>query len=708
MLHLRLFMLAACISGCTQIISLPTYNAEPPTEKKMGLYAGFGRADITPPPGFSLAGYGPEAQISKGYRHRLQARTIILQDTDGEKLALVVLDLPMTSAIIHREVSALAHKLDPDLGTDRILISATHTHAGPSHFFDTSMYNAFGGVMPGYDRDYVRFLINQVFNTIKEANTHLQPAKAGWDTLHVKGVTRNRSIEAFNNNQPESGTPLHSVDPTLLMLRVDTCNDDRTQCKPKGAFSTFAIHGTGYPAANALYDGDIHAVVANAMERHIEDLNPALDDKFASNAFYLFANSAQGDVSPSHKKGTRCEDWLTMKEGAHGFTSYVPSMPEEWLYDKEELQRCLKRAEESVSDLGQQITQAATKLFEQIDANNLTKADINLNRSFQVIDWKNMTHDACHAPRNGHSQFAGATEDGRTRFYRWKIFNFLNPGFEEGGKAVKNSSGCHTPKRIFLGNAGQRAFLTGRYKAPYYSQLSLVGIGNTYLATLPLEITTTAGYRIQKVLQKSRGDYKFHGVIGLTNGYMSYLTTEEEYNMQHYEGGSTLYGAQELNVFMQAFDRMVTEEDLNRPIVSNEILKLNPGKSKTILHKKSSGPSNAQVKRHILSAHCKSGSLSFKWLDAHPRKVFPTDDQILEIHKEEQGIWTRQVRDNQHDVTVLPVKGDKKGYIWEVHWSPVSQLQGQYRIVLKGRGSAHDSPSEMIGTLNNGGVVACG
>ena len=58
-----------------------------PVPTHAGLRAGFGRADITPPPGPGLTGNGPEGKRSRGWRTRLYARALYLEDSRGERLA---------------------------------------------------------------------------------------------------------------------------------------------------------------------------------------------------------------------------------------------------------------------------------------------------------------------------------------------------------------------------------------------------------------------------------------------------------------------------------------------------------------------------------------------------------------------------------------------------------------------------------------------
>jgi hypothetical protein len=96
-------------------------------------------------------------------------------------------------------------------------------------------------------------------------------------------------------------------------------------------------------------------------------------------------------------------------------------------------------------------------------------------------------------------------------------------------------------------------------KLPDTIPLGIYSIGHVGIATLPGEFTMVMGRRISdEIRQRLKGkikntqleqqdgkkdaDYEIV-LIGLANEYLSYFTTPEEYQMQAYEGASTLYGA---------------------------------------------------------------------------------------------------------------------------------------------------------------------
>ena len=46
-------------------------------------------------------------------------------------------------------------------------------------------------------------------------------------------------------------------------------------------------------------------------------------------------------------------------------------------------------------------------------------------------------------------------------------------------------------------------------------------------------------------------------IAGLSNVYTHYITTEEEYQAQRYEAGSTIFGPNTLNIYLEKFKNLL-------------------------------------------------------------------------------------------------------------------------------------------------------
>jgi neutral ceramidase len=75
-------------------------------------------------------------------------------------------------------------------------------------------------------------------------------------------------------------------------------------------------------------------------------------------------------------------------------------------------------------------------------------------------------------------------------------------------------------------------------------------IGDHVVVTVPGEMTAEMGRRVrQSVLNTVSGSgVRAVQLSGLANEYLSYFTTPEEYDRQHYEGGSTVFGQTSSNL----------------------------------------------------------------------------------------------------------------------------------------------------------------
>ena len=94
------------------------------------LEAGAGRACITPPLGVPLGGYAARIETSRGVHDDLYSRALVLYDGDNYA-ALVSTELLYVTRKLVESVRKLVEE-EVGIPRDSILISAVHTHSGPS------------------------------------------------------------------------------------------------------------------------------------------------------------------------------------------------------------------------------------------------------------------------------------------------------------------------------------------------------------------------------------------------------------------------------------------------------------------------------------------------------------------------------------------------------------------------------------------------
>ncbi len=691
---------AASCTACTPpaAVLLPAPSSPRPVPRpEGGLRAGFGRADITPAPGIGLAGNGPEGRRARGYRTRLYARALVLEDSTGERLAIVATDLGMVSAQLQRRAAAIVDSMRHHwLGADRLIVTATHTHSGPGNFFDAAAYNLIGSSVGGYDSAAAEWLAGRVAKALIAAIDSARPASAAWGWTRAWGFTRNRSYESFLRNDKldlpsfasDSSDSLHAVDPTWLMLRVDY-RDSTGAHRPAGAFSLFAIHGTANAEVDSLYDGDIHALLERGLERHADSVSGE-QGRAVPRFFHLLANGTEGDVSPAWPEASRCPPprlapigWRAGPRAGHPAPAWLEVTPAR-------AAACIRSGREFAVDAARTLTRQVTALFDSLGGVLDRTSNPPVRVAFGVWPVQGGLAPAglCQ-PAIGLSALGGAP-DGRSRMADWRplggLLHYLEINDGPGAPRVKQES-CqgwkHVPSRF-----GQW-ILGGLGLLPDFAEFTVARVGDVVLATGPVEFTTVAGERVRREVRRHLGrdsvGVMMVGVVGLTNGYLSYVTTEAEYARQRYEAASTMLGPKTDSVFASLLGGLaarLARGDSTVHVVPP--LRVSPGPREHIMPVRQQDAPPAAV-RVAPKVRCHDGVVEVEWLDRPPEWVLPHDGPLVRIDAQVDTGWAPLTWDDDPWVEVVPSHPVRGGYLWRLRWLPHPPPAGPLRVVLEPR-----------------------
>lgn len=677
--------LAALAPACAKPFLVEGDLSPPPRPGgSAGLRAGFGRADITPPPGVGLAGNGPEGRRATGYRLRLYARALVLEDPGGNRIALVVADLGLGSALLHRRVAALTAAAD-SIGIDRLVLTVTHIHSGPGHYFEAAALNEQSSSVVGYDPVLLDSLARRIAAAVHAAKLDLREAKAAWGSRRLWGFSRIRSLPAQLRDLPLPTPPADAppaldpayrlIDPTFTMLRIDQRDSAGGSFRPAGAFSVFAIHGTGNAPAGELLDPDIGGIVERKLERHIDP-----SGAFVPRAFHLFAPGSEGDVSPAWSPDSRCgvpvvAPW-PMLDGP--FTRPLW----QWKPDAPRNQAsCIQAARRSIELLGNTLGDSAIALFESL-AGRLD-SQLGLARAFTTLALREDAESLgiCPVPAGGMALLAGA-DDAAGRLRGWRMLGLLSLGMEQGA-ARKKPAGCQGAKHqvldLFFGSLPNK--LLGTKILPSFAQVTVLRIGNRLIGTVPGEVTTVAGRRMQAAMLAGASGIGVPVdsalVMGLSNGHVMYVATAEEYGAQYYEGASTIYGPGEAAMFARALGGlagMLSSGD-TLPSASAGRMTVLPGKHKAILRSRGSQVTPTPLLERVwcsadtLYADFRLGSVA-DWPTTGPR--------IEVLHEGRVVAW-----DDDSRVELQLRSAHKSPARWQLRWSG-AVADAAYRVRVSG------------------------
>ncbi|MDW7658840.1 MAG: hypothetical protein SCM11_16860 [Bacillota bacterium] len=170
-------------------------------KKTAKLLTGWAMADITPEQQVALMGQFHD-RFSTGVRDPLTATVLALESVDEsgvciDQAVMISCDLVMINAELTKAVKMAVAQVLPDLDSDKILLSATHTHTGP-YFFRT--FELFGGDVfgwPDYNKDilppedYFAFLCNRICAAVTQA----------WQARTVSGVSQQLGHAVIGHNR---------------------------------------------------------------------------------------------------------------------------------------------------------------------------------------------------------------------------------------------------------------------------------------------------------------------------------------------------------------------------------------------------------------------------------------------------------------------------------------------------------------------------
>ncbi len=513
MLVMIFAVLSLCGCAATRKISIMQPFVKGPAASGEAT-AGAVSVDITPPPGMPMGGYSILYDKGKGFRTRLKARVVYLNDGKGHSVALVQVDLPAGSLLLHHKVAeAVSEKTG--LRPGDIAITASHSHSAPANFFENEFYNKYMTSGKWLDVQFLEFVTQRIAEGIFEAYKNRRSAKVATGRKDIYGYNRNRSLSSYVLNKNVKDIRLDdpeavfkAVNPALYMVRIDV-EDDEGRYKPLAAYSSFSAHATALTSLVEVYNADLFAYAQKDLERTIRR---RYETPWA--VVHAMTNGTQGDMAPA------------LPDLGDNIFEYFPV---NW---------------KEARKLGEGIGREAIGLFEAL-GDELT-SDISVGSSVRELNIRehNVVENIklCKDAVIGNTVVGGAYE----RRAAWvAAIPFLQGGNVMSRRLGIFKEGCQGNKRHLFWFLQPLIEPKGGFPNTVMFQLILVN--DTVILPVPFEVTAESGRRMAARVKREFVEAGDEGILhvwvaGNANGYFGYTTTPEEYRQQNYEGGHTLYG----------------------------------------------------------------------------------------------------------------------------------------------------------------------
>uniref|UniRef100_A0A8C7Q6W5 Neutral ceramidase n=1 Tax=Oncorhynchus mykiss TaxID=8022 RepID=A0A8C7Q6W5_ONCMY len=491
---------------------------EPTVNPTAGLHEnpyliGVGRADCTGPPGdVPLMGYANLEQTAAGIHTRLFSRAFIV-DNGSKRVVFVTADIGMVSQRLRLEVlKELEVKYGILYRQDNVILSGTHTHSGLGGYFQ---YTLFMITSKGYIKPSIKAIVNGIVKSIDIAHRNIKPGRIYMSKGELEESNLNRSPHSYLNNPAEERNKYKSnTDKQVTLLKFTDLDGDGM-----GMLSWFAVHAVSMNYTNQMVSSDNMGYASYLLEQEKNIGFLPGEGPFVA----AFASSNLGDASPNIRgpfcanTGLPC-DYLNSSCPIGGLKMCValgPAGSDMFNNTKIIGENIFKRAKDLYGKARQEVRGPLHAAHQWV---NMTDVTVQLNSTH--------TSRTCK-PALGHSFAAGTTDGGGD-------LNFTQ-GAVEGdpfwdgirdallGAPSNETQDCHQPKPIL--------FSTGEMTWP-----------------LPWHPISTTELEAQGTFSNAEVV-----VAGLCNIYTHYITTYEEYQIQRYEGASTIYGPHTLSAYIQKF-----------------------------------------------------------------------------------------------------------------------------------------------------------
>ncbi len=230
----------------TTIDRLAEFGAKQTPAGKSDLFAGAGKAGITPPIGIPLAGFGArKGAPSTGVHDSLFVRVIVLRS--GERTACLI---GYDALLLHPPI---ARALEDSVGKrfhlspEQLLYTATHTHSGPGGWGHGFVEEQFAGPP---DEHIVKLLIDSSLVALDRALKNLQAASYRTGVISAPNYIRNRLVG-------DKG----KTDPDLVYLAL------QGEEGLLAVLATYSAHATVLSDRNLLMSGDYPGYLERRLEQ---------------------------------------------------------------------------------------------------------------------------------------------------------------------------------------------------------------------------------------------------------------------------------------------------------------------------------------------------------------------------------------------------------------------------------------------------------
>ena len=227
---------------CCSLVFLSALTVcDSPEAQTSSIKVGLGETVITPDENVQMAGFA-RSQVSTGVHDDLHARSIVIEGKNGTSAVLMTITLVgIGDEYAKRIREGITQKTG--IPAANIVISATHTHAGPS--------------VGKASQKYQTFLVDQCIKSAVTAWETRAPGKIGIGSTEVMELGRNRRRLLYGGVHP---------DPEVGLIKIEDARG-----KLLGVAFNYGCHPSALDWHNTLYSEDWPCYAIQGIKKSLGD-----------------------------------------------------------------------------------------------------------------------------------------------------------------------------------------------------------------------------------------------------------------------------------------------------------------------------------------------------------------------------------------------------------------------------------------------------
>jgi hypothetical protein len=259
------------------------------------------------------ASFNPTAEsvrraASYGIQSRLQARALVVEGPDGNKVAIVKNDLYIPQDLLYRRTAQILEQGNSGITRANLTMAVTHDHSSP--YYSSTAWGAWA-FQDVFDVRFYEYYAERMALAVEHANANLAPARVGAAVTQFDKTHRHSYGPAIADDGTPAGYPNSDADHNMTVVRFDDVSDP---ANPKAIANlvNYSLHGE-------MLEGNdlISADWVGPLQRDVDR---------ASGAVTVYTQNAVGTAEPERSSYHNMHERLEFTHKDYAQAEYGASL----------------------------------------------------------------------------------------------------------------------------------------------------------------------------------------------------------------------------------------------------------------------------------------------------------------------------------------------------------------------------------------------